>query len=147
MNDGRDEQIGTPFEIYNRPTTRFAATFVGTLNTLHGTVVDPAAKTVSLDGQIATIPALPGGAKAGESVALTMRPEAVSLANGAPRDIVLGGTVGEVAFLGSVIRLKVKLGENIVALDTFNDPHSPPPKYGEAVKVTFAGSDVLVLAD
>ena len=147
MNAGRVEQFGTPFEIYNRPTTRFAATFVGTLNTLHGTVVDGAAKTVSLDGQIATIPALPAGARAGESVALTMRPEAVSLANGAPRDIVLDGLVGEVAFLGSVIRLKVKLGENIVALDTFNDPHSPPPKYGENVKVTFAGSDVLVLAD
>ena len=34
MNEGRVEQIGTPFEIYNRPRTRFVASFVGTLNIL-----------------------------------------------------------------------------------------------------------------
>ena len=32
MNGGIAEQIGTPFEVYSRPTTRFVATFVGTLN-------------------------------------------------------------------------------------------------------------------
>jgi putative spermidine/putrescine transport system ATP-binding protein len=147
MNAGKVEQFGTPFEIYNRPQTRFAATFVGTLNTLDAKVVDAAAKTVSIDGQNATIPALPPGAKMGDTIALTMRPEAVSLANGHDRDIVLGGTVSEVSFLGSVIRLKVKLGENVVALDTFNDQHSPPPKYGEAVRLTLNGSDVLVLGE
>jgi putative spermidine/putrescine transport system ATP-binding protein len=147
MNAGRVEQFGTPFEIYNRPQTRFAATFVGTLNTLEGQVVDGAAKTVSIDGQTVTIPALPDGMTAGSPVSLTMRPEAVSLAKGGARDIVLDGTVSEVAFLGSVIRLKVKLGANVVALDTFNDQRSPPPSYGEAVKVTIAGSDILVLGE
>jgi putative spermidine/putrescine transport system ATP-binding protein len=147
LNAGKIEQFGTPFEIYNKPQTRFAATFVGTLNTLDGRVVDAGKKTVSIDGQNATIPALPPGAKTGDTIALTMRPEAVSLANGHDRDIVLGGTVSEVSFLGSVIRLKVKLGENTVALDTFNDQHSPPPKYGEAVRVTLNGSDVLVLGE
>ena len=34
MNEGRVEQIGTPFEIYNYPRTRFVASFVGTLNIL-----------------------------------------------------------------------------------------------------------------
>ncbi|MEO6013887.1 MAG: ABC transporter ATP-binding protein [Devosia sp.] len=145
MNAGKVEQFGTPFEIYNKPQTRFAATFVGTLNTLDAKVVDAATKTVSIDGQTAAIPALPARAKTGDTVALTMRPEAVSLANGTTKDITLDGTVTEVAFLGAVIRLKVKLGENIVALDTFNDQRSPPPKYGEAVKVTLSGSDVLVL--
>src|SRR5690606_14634517 len=46
MNRGRVEQVGTPFEIYNRPATRFVASFVGTLNLLGGTVVDPVAGTV-----------------------------------------------------------------------------------------------------
>ena len=36
MYGGRAEQIGTPFEIYNRPRTRFVASFVGTLNILSG---------------------------------------------------------------------------------------------------------------
>ena len=36
MNQGVAEQIGTPFEIYNRPATKFVANFVGTLNVLKG---------------------------------------------------------------------------------------------------------------
>src|SRR5262249_6789038 len=42
MNEGRVEQIGTPFEIYNFPRTRFVASFVGTLNLLKGKIVDAA---------------------------------------------------------------------------------------------------------
>ncbi|HZY68781.1 MAG TPA: ABC transporter ATP-binding protein, partial [Devosia sp.] len=147
MNAGRVEQFGTPFEIYNRPQSRFAATFVGTLNTVHARVLDAATRSVSIDGQTATVSSLPTGARTGDTVSLTMRPEAVSLANGHARDIVLDGTVSEVAFLGSVIRLKVRLGENVLALDTFNDQHLPPPRYDERVKVTIASSDILALGD
>ncbi|RXM22288.1 spermidine/putrescine ABC transporter ATP-binding protein, partial [Citrobacter sp. AAK_AS5] len=31
LAEGRAEQIGTPFEVYNYPRTRFVASFVGTL--------------------------------------------------------------------------------------------------------------------
>ena len=34
MNAGAIEQVGSPGDIYNRPRTRFVASFVGTLNTL-----------------------------------------------------------------------------------------------------------------
>ena len=47
MNDGRVEQVGTPFEIYNRPATRFVASFVGTLSILRGKVIDPARRAGS----------------------------------------------------------------------------------------------------
>jgi putative spermidine/putrescine transport system ATP-binding protein len=110
-------------------------------------VADPAAKTVSIDGQVATIAGLPASARAGDSISLTTRPEAISLANVAPREIVLDATVSEVAFLGSVIRLKVKTGSNELALDLFNDQRSPPPGYGETVRITIAASDILVLGD
>jgi sulfate transport system ATP-binding protein len=36
LNEGRVEQIGTPFEIYNRPQTEFVATFLGAANVLLG---------------------------------------------------------------------------------------------------------------
>ena len=38
MNAGVAEQVGDPFEIYNRPPTDFVASFVGTLNVLEGRV-------------------------------------------------------------------------------------------------------------
>jgi putative spermidine/putrescine transport system ATP-binding protein len=145
MNAGNVEQFGEPFEIYNRPATRFVATFVGTLNTLEATVADAATKSVRLGDNTVTVPALPASARTGEAIALTMRPEAVSLATDASRDIVLEGKVAEVAFLGSVIRLKVDVGGNLVSLDTFNDQRTPPPAYGAPVRVGINSGDVLVL--
>jgi putative spermidine/putrescine transport system ATP-binding protein len=147
MNAGNVEQVGRPFEIYNRPATRFVATFVGQLNTLNATVADAGKKTVSIDGQIVAIPSLPSTMKTGEPIALTMRPEAVSLANGVSRDIVLDGKVTDVSFLGSVIRLKVDLGKNSVDLDTFNDQRTPPPAHGAPIKVGIASSDILILGE
>ena len=41
MNQGVIEQVGAPFEIYNFPKTAFVASFVGTLNVLDATVLDP----------------------------------------------------------------------------------------------------------
>ncbi len=145
MNAGTVDQFGAPFEIYNRPATRFVATFVGTLNTLNATVADPAAKTVKLGSNTITIPALPATARSGDAISLTTRPEAVSLSTDGGRDIVLDGKVAEVAFLGSVIRLKVDLGDNTVSLDTFNDQRTPPPAHGSPVRVGINSSDVLVL--
>jgi putative spermidine/putrescine transport system ATP-binding protein len=145
MNAGNVEQFGTPFEIYNRPATKFVATFVGQLNTLNATVADAAARTVTIGGTTVTIPALPASTRNGEAIALTMRPEAVSL--GADRDIQLDGKVAEVAFLGSVIRVKVDLGGNAISLDTFNDQRTPPPAHGTQVRLGIASSDVLVLGN
>jgi putative spermidine/putrescine transport system ATP-binding protein len=147
MNAGKVEQFGTPFEIYNRPASRFAATFVGTLNTIGAKVSDAASRAVTIDGQSLTLDRLPEGAKNGDSVALTLRPEAVSLANGAAHDITLDGRVSGVAFLGAVVRLTVDLGENAIDLDVFNDQHRPPPTYDDKVRVAIERRDILILDD
>src|SRR5690242_1992841 len=47
MSAGNIEQVGTPFEVYNQPATKFVATFVGQLNTLSATVADAARGAVS----------------------------------------------------------------------------------------------------
>ena len=78
-------------------------------------------------------------------ISLTLRPEAVSLGKPNGQDIELEGTVSEVNFLGSVIRLRVDLGRNSVNLDTFNDQRTPPPALNERVKVSINSSDVLLL--
>ncbi len=38
MHGGRVEQLGTPEDLYDRPTTRFVADFIGTTNLLTGAV-------------------------------------------------------------------------------------------------------------
>ena len=145
MNAGNIEQLGAPHEIYNKPATRFVATFVGQLNSLEATVLDPAAKAVSIDGQAVTIPQLPATAAANAAITLTLRPEVATIGAREGNDITLTGTIADVTFLGSVIRLRIALGQNILSLDTFNDQRTAPPARGEKVTISLASKDLLVL--
>ncbi len=90
MNDGRAEQVGTPFEIYNRPTTRFVASFVGTLNVLDGTIENIAKGVVKTGGATFAGLKLPATATKGGKVTLALRPEALA-AGAAPRRPDAGG--------------------------------------------------------
>lgn len=144
MNGGIADQVGTPFEVYNRPATRFVAQFVGTLSLIDATVTDHAAGSVSLGETVMSGLALPPDARAGDSVTLALRPESVRRA-GRPGDASLSGTVASVDFLGSVMRTKIDAGNAVIAFDAFNDPSLPPPERGDRMSVHFAPDAVLVL--
>ncbi len=143
MNGGIAEQTGSPFDIYNRPRTRFVANFVGTLSMLEAVLVDPATGRVRLGGTEVTLGrrvARPAGA----SVTLALRPEAVHLGPDAG-EIVLPVRIAEVHFLGSVIRIKVEAGGTLLSLDTFNRAEMPPPPLGARAEVSIAARDVILL--
>ncbi|MBX3582059.1 MAG: ABC transporter ATP-binding protein [Rhizobiaceae bacterium] len=145
MYGGKAEQVGTPFEIYNRPATKFVANFVGTLNVLEGTVTDAASGRVKVGSGEVLLKDKLNGSKAGDTVSLALRPEAISLGRQPGRETTLGGEISEVSFLGSVIRVRVGLGQEAVSLDTFNSPASPPPAVGDKAEISFSPDDVLVL--
>jgi len=143
MNAGIAEQVGDPFAIYNRPATHFVASFVGTLNALDAQVIDPAAGTVSIDGQPVAL-ARPLDAAAGATLSLALRPEALALGPKPGNDTILRATVEEVSFLGSVVRVKVRLAAQTISLDSFNTLALRPPAVGETIDVSFAAADVLL---
>ena len=60
--------------------------------------------------------------------------------------MVLPAIIDEVHFLGSVIRIRVSVGGQLLSLDTFNQPDRPPPAVGAAVEVSISDRDLLVLA-
>ncbi len=144
MNGGMAEQTGTPFEIYNKPSTKFVAQFVGTLSLLPAVVTDVEKGAVSIDGGAIDGLSLPNGAAKNASVSLALRPESVrrDKRNG---DATLNGIVQSVDFLGSVMRTKVEAGGAVIAFDAFNDPSLPPPQRGEQMVIHFAPESVLVL--
>jgi putative spermidine/putrescine transport system ATP-binding protein len=146
MSEGRVEQIGTPFEIYNFPRTTFVASFVGTLNVLRGPVVDPAAGRIAIDGQEIVAARGLEGARAGEVVTVALRPETVSFDAAADGANHMAGVVDEVHFLGSIVRIRVRFGDNALSLDTFNNPNRSLPQRGQRVTVRFPREAVLVLA-
>lgn len=150
MSEGRVEQIGTPFEIYNFPSTAFVASFVGTLNAVEAKIVDPSAGRITLGGHaIRTTASLDGSV--GDTVMLALRPEMITLEgiDGQPDDSAnrVPATVTDIAFLGSVVRVSVSVGDGtVVHVDTFNNPNLAVPPAGSPVMLSFPPEACLVLA-
>ena len=143
MHEGVAEQTGTPFEIYNRPATRFVAGFVGTLSTLGARVLDPVEGRIAVAGQELLL-GRPVGAAPGATLPLSLRPESVALGTRDGNEAELTGVVEEVAFLGAVIRVRVRIGEERLSVDTFNDIRNAPPRPGEAQVVSFATRNAVL---
>ncbi|MGH2475844.1 MAG: ABC transporter ATP-binding protein [Candidatus Limnocylindrales bacterium] len=151
MSEGRVEQIGTPFEIYNFPATAFVASFVGTLNALPARIVEPSAGRLELGGhEVRTGSRLTGSS--GDEVMVAIRPEMITLSVDAPAPSNgtnrVPATVEDVAFLGSVVRFRVSVGADATMLnvDTFNNPNLAVPASGSPVSLAFPPEACLVLA-
>jgi spermidine/putrescine transport system ATP-binding protein len=133
MNDGRIEQLGSPEEIYRRPTTRFVADFIGDSNFFDATVDSNVA--VLADGS--RVPSAVGSGRA----TLMVRPESMRLDPDGP----LRGNVVQTSFLGKHVRVAVETGAAdapvIVAL---HDP-SALPAVGDTVGLAWAAGDSVVL--
>ena len=146
MSAGHIEQVGTPFEIYNFPKTSFVASFVGTLNQLRCTVADSARGVLRYDGQSVQL----GGPVAqhgdGTPVVMMLRPEELHLGDGGG-DNRLSGTVESVTFLGSVVRIRVRVGEADLTLDLLNERKLRLPEVGQAQTLSFPSHACWVMAE
>jgi putative spermidine/putrescine transport system ATP-binding protein len=143
MNAGKIEQIGNPFEIYNFPKTHFVAAFVGTLNVLEAVVRNADQGILEVDGQaIQTGKAVsPAG-----RVTLALRPEILSLDGQTASANHLKGQIESIEFLGAVVRIHVRVGTQIVNLDTLNNPNLALPPEGSPVSVSFPPEACLILS-
>jgi len=122
MNAGRIEQVGSPQEVYERPTSRFVAGFIGVSNLIDGTVarVDgDALELEAADGDGLVVPRPRGRPVApGERIVFTVRPEKLAIAE-EPGDhrCRLRATVESVAYQGTATSytLSTRHGAEIVA--------------------------------
>jgi putative spermidine/putrescine transport system ATP-binding protein len=145
MFEGKIEQVGTPFEIYNFPQTAFVASFVGTLNTATAEVVDPVNRLLQLDGsQLQAAEGLEGRQK-GDKVTIAIRPERINFLATEKKANIMDCRIENITFLGSVVRIQVLVGNNRFYMDTFNNPFLELPKIGDKDQVTCSREAVLVL--
>ncbi|MDI6772178.1 MAG: ABC transporter ATP-binding protein [bacterium] len=126
MAAGRIVQVGTPYEVYYTPASRFVADFVGIANFVEGRVVQ--------DRGVARVEA--GGAvlemgtrdlRASSSVLLTIRPEAVRLlepGGSLEGQNVLRGVVTASSFMGSLARYWIEA----IGIEWVVDVHMPVPR-------------------
>jgi spermidine/putrescine transport system ATP-binding protein len=124
MNHGRIEQIGSPYELYHHPRSRFVADFIGETNLLDCRVTAREGDTLALDWQgrrlLAEVPA--SAPAVGQDVHVALRPEHVTaaLAEGGEDNRLFGRIVHRV-FKGSRTVLDVAVDDGPV-LQVAADP-------------------------
>jgi ABC-type Fe3+/spermidine/putrescine transport system ATPase subunit len=106
MAGGRLEQVGTPLEIYERPTTRFVAGFIGDANLLEATAeAIEAEEVVARVGAARVRARRQGWEELGASLTVCVRPERVRLGPAAGHG--LAGRVEDRAFSGSLVKYRL----------------------------------------
>ncbi len=111
MNDGRLVQVGPPGEIYERPSSRWVADFVGQVTLIEGRLEQGGWLATAL-GQLQI---LGGGGAPGDKLCLALRPEKLRLSTERPADAnAVAGTVFEVGYRGDVSIYKVRVADRLL---------------------------------
>ncbi|NIR32332.1 MAG: ABC transporter ATP-binding protein [Gammaproteobacteria bacterium] len=151
MHEGRILQTGTPEQIYERPTRRFVADFIGETNFLEATLEEAAERHAlfRLPSGACLQGADPRGHRAGERVTLAVRPERMALcAAGTGRG--LSARVEDVIYFGTdtVYYVRLEREDERLSVRTQNkDGDSLRFTVGAQVEVSVAPASVQVLAD
>jgi ABC-type Fe3+/spermidine/putrescine transport system ATPase subunit len=136
MNRGRLDQVGSPEELYDRPATRFVATFVGRSNVLDGTWEEGA---VRLPEGVRWPAEGIDGPSPGEPVELVLRPEALALDPHAS-DGAIAGEVIERRYAGAASFFLVRLASGR-ELEVLADGRAARP--GQRVRISPAPGATL----
>jgi ABC-type spermidine/putrescine transport systems, ATPase components len=153
MNRGKFVQIGEPEEIYEHPTTRYSAEFIGSVNVFEGLL-----KSREEDGLVIDSPGLvhPLKVDADASVVdnvpvyVALRPEKIMLCD-APPENGYNFAVGEVvhiAYLGdlSIYHVRLKSGQMISAqLQNEHRYRKGLPTWGDEVRLCWDADSCVVL--
>ncbi len=150
MRDGRIEQVGSPREIYSRPHSAFVAEFIGEINFIEGTLVEPGV----VDTAVGRIRAQSSsGGSAGDRVLCAVRPEAVRLSAGPDGDGADGmeaanafkAKVATQMYLGEIEQYTLCAGDELELKALVVNPKEGVSSAGAEVLVQFAPEDVVVL--
>ena len=153
MNRGQIVQVGTPTEIYEFPSSRFVADFIGSVNIFEGRLIEDAPDHVRI-----RCPELPatvfvnhGISAAPEAqVAVAIRPEKITMSRAAPvaSENVARGVVKEIAYMGDMSVYLVLLDEGrMVRVTTPNVERHAEDRivWDESVYLSWSPSGPVVL--
>ena len=151
MDKGRIVQFGPPREVYERPTSMFVASFLGTINLFAGSTREsagPQTRLVTDDG-LEVVSERSVGDTAGPVIAIGVRPEKIVVAReptGLANDFA--GTVEQVSYGGTSSDVTIRLtGGRAIEATAANSAASVVASIqaGERVHVGFPGTAGIAL--
>jgi spermidine/putrescine transport system ATP-binding protein len=114
MNGGVIEQCGTPEDIYENPTSVFAAGFIGTSNLMPGTYGDGVVQVCpELRVPLAGSAVDGAGLRAGDHVSVAIRPEKIWLSELTPAMVQVPGTVVASSYHGATTQYLVDVAPGV----------------------------------
>src|SRR3954453_16334784 len=137
MSEGRVRQIGSQQDLYERPSEKFVADFVGRSTFIDGSMDGPG-RFVSAGGLVVACEGTGTG-----SASLALRPERLALMSAAApaMDNSFPGAVEFISYLGSQVDLHVRLSpKERVIVQIQNRPEQPLPVIGEQVRIGWSKS-------
>jgi len=151
LQGGHIMQVGTPHEIYNHPTRRFVADFIGDINILQGELISKSEGhgKIKLDAGLEVMATLPKTCNGvATSVSVAVRPEQLIICP-ANEGGDLTGTITNIIYFGSGSHIEVKLGSGeliSVRQQSHNDDHHIFTM-DDLVCICFSANCLQILAD
>ncbi len=151
MNAGNVDQIGSPTEIYDRPSTVFVASFIGQANLWAGKQTGRINRDfVEVEVLGSSLKARPGETtiEPGGHATLMIRPERVRVSMEAPTGDVatVPATVTDLTFQGPVVRLSLAApDDSTIVAHVGAEQDLPLLRPGDSVHVSWAPEASLVL--
>lgn len=115
MNRGEIVQVGTPTEIYEFPTSKFVADFIGSVNMFEGVLIEDLPDHVRIQSdELGGVVYVDHGISAapGAVVWAAIRPEKINILRTPPaesRENCVSGVVKEIAYMGDVSTYLVQI--------------------------------------
>ncbi|MFK4529241.1 putative spermidine/putrescine transport system ATP-binding protein [Bradyrhizobium japonicum] len=147
MSGGQVAQLGTPDELYFRPSNRFVAEFIGESNLINGRLAGNGRIVIAGNRSIA----VPNGAwTEGAELLIMVRPERVRICGvderlGDGTNALVGEVIG-VSFIGGMTRVAVRTENGLtVTAKMVSGRADSRPEQGMQVQLCWSPTDVAVL--
>ena len=152
MDHGRILQVAPPQELYEAPSCRMVADFIGTMNLFPARVLGAANPGLRLDAAGLGTFELPAAAPSAGEVGVAVRPEKVEIGQEPPPPgrIAVRGTVAQVAYFGdySLVTVEVAADVRITCYHTHRSRRDRCPiAEGEVFWVSWDPADCILLTE
>ncbi len=153
MDKGAVQQIATPSELYEHPSNRFIADFIGRVNLIDAKVLGSKGKVITCDARGIGKVDLDAEKPASGAVAIAIRPEKLKISKAEPKAaslIKVEGKVRDVAYYGDTSHVVVEAkGGLSLSVNLQNDKREGGSgvERGQKVWVHWSPKDSIVLTE
>ena len=149
LDGGRVAQVGTPRDVYQRPTSGFVAGFIGETNLILGEIAS-VGESVEVNTPYGVLMAANSESfQEGQTVSVSIRPEALRVVgpDGVASGGSLSGMVESVVYLGATEQYRTKLDDGRVVTSVEFNPERKRAEVQDSVVLTARAEDVVVLKE